>query len=343
MGISKKIFGVLGNGDEAELYTLSYGDASLSITNYGGTIVSLVLPSRSGRRDDVVLGYSTLGPYMNNYPYFGATIGRFANRIALGSFAIGDKKYSLDQNNGPNSLHGGFRGFDKYVWAAEAYEEKGNGYLRLALTSNDGDEGYPGTLRAVVIYGLEEGHILSASYSATVDAPCPINLTNHAYFNLKGEGRGDILGHELQLRSSAYLPVGPSLIPTGALEQTAGGPFDFSVKKSMGSDLAATGGGYDHCFAVDGLPGSLRPCASVHEAESGRSIELSTTQPGVQFYTGNFLDGIAGKRGSVYGKHAGFCLETQHYPDSPNQRGFPPCIYGPGKDYAERSEFNFGF
>ncbi|HAE22811.1 MAG TPA: galactose-1-epimerase [Spirochaetaceae bacterium] len=343
MGITKKIFGVLGNGEEAELYTLSYGDVSLSISNYGGTIISLVLPSRSGRRDDVVLGYSTLGSYMNNYPYFGATIGRFANRIALGRFAIDGRIYTLDKNNGPNTLHGGFKGFDKYVWEAEAYEENGNGYLRLTLESPDGDEGYPGKLRAVVTYGLEEGYRLSANYFATVDAPCPINLTNHAYFNLKGEGRGDVLGHELELYASAYLPVSASLIPTGALEKTAGGPFDFSERKAMGRDMDGTGGGYDHCFAVDGTIGTLRPCAAVYEAESGRSMQLSTTQPGVQFYSGNFLDGIAGKRGSIYGKHAGFCLETQHYPDSPNQAGFPSCVYGPGRDYSERAEYSFYF
>lgn len=343
MGIAKKVFGVLGTGEEAELYTLSYGDASLSITNYGGTLVSLILPSRSGRRDDVILGYSTLGPYTRKHPYFGATVGRFANRIALGGFTLGGRSYSLAKNNGPNSLHGGFKGFDKQVWAAEAYKEKGNGYLRLSLESPDGDEGYPGTLRAVVTYGLEDGHTLSAAFNAAVDAPCPINLTNHAYFNLKGEGRGDVLDHELELRASAYLPVGPSLIPTGALEKAAGGPFDFSARKAMGRDIEAAGGGYDHCFAIDGQPGALRPCAAVYEAESGRSLRLSTTQPGVQFYTGNFLDGIAGKRGSIYDRHAGFCLETQHYPDSPNQPGFPSCVYGPGRDYSERSEYSFDY
>ncbi len=340
MKIKKKNFGTLASGEEISLYLLKAGELTLGVMNYGATLVSLIVPSRSGRRDDILLGFSTLGPFTQKQPYFGATIGRYANRIAQGRFELDGVVYALAKNNGPNTLHGGIHGFDKLVWDAEAYEEKGGVYVRLSLESPDGDEGYPGSLCATVTYGLTGDDELLADYRAKVDAPCPVNMTNHSYFNLKGEGRGDILGHELTLSSSAYLPVDANLIPTGKRADVAGGPFDFRTRKSLGRDIAAAGG-YDHCFVVDGEEGKMRPCAEVFEPSSGRSMKLCTTQPGVQLYTGNFLNGVQGKLGSNYEKHAGFCLETQHFPDGPNRSEFPDCIFGPDRKYHERTVFGF--
>ncbi|HCM27981.1 MAG: galactose mutarotase [Treponema sp. GWB1_62_6] len=339
MKIKKRPYGTLSTGEEADLYILKAGDLSLGISTWGGTLVSLIVPSRSGKYDDVLLGYSTFDPYTRKNPYFGATIGRYANRIGDARFSLDGTTYALAKNNGANTLHGGLRGFDKYVWAAEAFEEKGGVYLRLTLASPDGDEGYPGNLKATVVYGLTGNDELVAEYKAKVDAPCPVNLTNHAYFNLRGSG--DILGHEVALSCSSYVPVGAALLPTGEIAKVEGTPFDFSKRKSIGKDLKAAGGGYDHCFAVDGKPGELRPCAEVYEPSSGRTMRLSTTQPGVQFYTGNFLDGIPGKLGAVYDKHAGFCLETQHFPDGPNRKEFPDCVFGPDRKYQEKSVFSF--
>lgn len=342
MEFERKRFGTLATGEEVDLFILKSADLALGISAYGATLVSLVVPGRSGR-DDVLLGFSTLGPYTRKHPFFGSTVGRYANRIAGGRFSLGGKDYVLARNNGPNSLHGGLRGFDKHVWEAEVYREGGGVYLRLSHTSPDGDEGYPGTLRAAVTYGLSGDNEVSALYEAEADAPCPVNLTNHAYFNLAGEGRGAILDQEAALHASAYLPVDATLIPTGELAPVAGTPFDFRIPKPIGRDLEAAGGGYDHCFVVDGAPGELRPCARVSDPGSGRTLEVRTTQPGVQFYTGNFLDGIPGKRGALYGKHAGFCLETQGFPDAPNQAAFPDCVYGPGRAYRERTVFSFDY
>jgi aldose 1-epimerase len=342
MKIKKKAFGVLASGEEAELYILRAGELSLSVSNFGGTLVSLIVPSRGGP-NDVLLGFSSLDPYTRKHPFFGATIGRYANRIADGRFTLGGVDYHLAKNNGPNSLHGGTRGFDKKVWDAEAYEEKGGVYVRLTLESPDGEEGYPGKLSATVTYGLTGDAELIADYKAKVDAPCPVNLTNHAYFNLKGEGNGNILDHEVSLFASSYLPVGPTLIPTGARHAVEGTAFDFRARKRVGVDLAAAGGGYDHCFVVDGPSDRPRPCAEVFEPVSGRTMKVATTQPGVQFYTGNFLDGIHGKLGSIYDKHYGFCLETQHFPDGPNRNDFPDCVFGPDRKYHERTVFSFGW
>ncbi|MDR0760162.1 MAG: galactose mutarotase [Treponema sp.] len=341
MKISKKIFGVLSSGKKAYLYILKAGDMSLSVTNFGAHWVSLFAPSRNGRKDDILLGYSTLDGYTRNKPYLGATIGRFGNRIGDGRFSLDGTEYRLYKNDGPHSLHGGRRGFDKLLWKAESYEERGGVFVRFELVSPDGDEGYPGTLKAAVSYGLTKSNEIIADYQAAVDAPCPVNLTNHAYFNLAGEGAGDILFHRARLYASSYAAVDESLIPTGALTPVQDTPFDFRTAKPISRDLAAAGGGYDHCFVVDGDSGTLRPCAEVSDPRSGRIMRVFTTQPGLQFYTGNFLDGVTGKAGSVYGKHAGFCLETQHFPDSPNRKEFPPAIFGPDRDYHEKALFSF--
>jgi aldose 1-epimerase len=341
MKITQKIFGVLSSGKKVYLYTLKAGDMTLSVTNFGAHWVSLFVPSRNGRKDDILLGYSTLDGYTHNKPYIGATIGRFGNRIGNARFALGGKEYGLYKNDGPHTLHGGRRGFDKLLWEAESYEEQDGVFVRFELVSPHGDEGYPGTLKAAVSYGLTKSNEIIADYQAVVDAPCPVNLTNHAYFNLEGEGAGDVLSHRALLHASSYVAVDETLIPTGVLTPVQNTPFDFRTAKPIKRDLTAAGGGYDHCFVIDGGSGTLRPCAEVSDPRSGRTMRLFTTQPGVQFYTGNFLDGVIGKAGSVYGKHSGFCLETQRFPDSPNRTEFPQAIFGPDRDYHEKAVFSF--
>lgn len=341
MKISKKTFGVLSSGKKAALYTLEAGDLTLTLTNYGAHWAALTVPSRKGPAADILLGYSTLDGYTRDTCFLGATIGRFGNRIGGGKFTLNGTEYSLYRNDGPHSLHGGRRGFNRLLWDAEAYEEDNGVFVRLELKSPSGDEGYPGRLKAVVRYGLTASNEIIADYQAKADAPCPVNFTNHAYFNLAGEGSGDILSHQARLYASSYVAVDETLIPTGKLAGVQNTPFDFREAKPVKRDMAAAGGGYDHCFVVDGEPGKLRPCAEVYEETSGRTMRIWTTQPGIQFYTGNFLNGVHGKAGSVYHKHGGFCLETQHLPDSPNRPEFPSAVFGPDRDYHERALFAF--
>ena len=348
MKTGRKPFGTLSDGREVFLFTLESGDLALSVSEFGAAWTTLAVPSRKGPAD-IILGFSGLEGYLHNKPFFGATIGRFANRIGGAAFSLDGKQYSLYKNDGNNTLHGGRVGFDKKLWKGEAYTNEGGVFVRFELESPCGEEGYPGRLRACVTYGLSAANELSAHYQAWLDAPCPVNLTNHVYFNLSGEGSGDILSHEVKLYASSYVEPGPGLIPTGKLVPVAGTPFDFTVSKpvskdyaaSCGGDVRAVGTGYDHCFALDGTAGAMRPCALVRDPASGRRLRLSTTQPGVQFYSGNFLDGVAGKAGSVYEKNAGFCLETQHFPDSPNQSRFPGAIFGPDRPYDEKALFAF--
>lgn len=342
MKITRKTFGLLSSGKKVRIYTLKAGDLILSVSEFGASLTSLMVPSAGGK-DDILLGFSTLEGYTHNKPYIGATIGRFGNRIGGACFALNGTTHRLYKNDGEHTLHGGRRGFDKLLWKGEAYEEKDGVFVRFELESPDGDEGFPGRLRAVVSYGLTKSNEIIADYAAKVDAPSPVNLTNHAYFNLAGEGRGDILSHELILYAASYVKVSTDLVPTGEIVPVKDGPFDFTSRKPVGRDMAAAGGGYDHCYVINGEPGKLRPCAEVFEPLSGRSMKVSTTQPGVQFYSGNFLDGVPGKAGSVYGKHSGFCLETQHFPDSPNRPEFPSCIVGPDDDYHERTLFSFNW
>jgi aldose 1-epimerase len=342
MKITRKTFGLLSSGKKVRIYTLKAGDLILSVSEFGANLTSLMVPSAGGK-DDILLGFSTLEGYTHNKPYIGAAIGRFGNRIGGACFTLNGTVHRLYKNDGEHTLHGGRRGFDKLLWKGEAYEEKDGVFVRFELESPDGDEGFPGRLRAAVSYGLTKSNELIADYAARVDAPSPVNLTNHAYFNLAGEGRGDILSHELILYAASYVKVSADLIPTGEIVPAGGGPFDFTSRKPVGRDMAAAGGGYDHCYVINGEPGKLRPCAEVFEPLSGRSMKVLTTQPGVQFYSGNFLDGVPGKAGSVYGKHSGFCLETQHFPDSPNRPEFPPCIAGPNNDYHERTLFSFNW
>ena len=361
MKITEKSFGILSDGSEVMLYTLEAGELVLSISTYGAAWTSLSMPGKTGR-DDILLGYSSLDGFLRDSTFMGATIGRFANRINNGSFTLDNKNYKLNKNDGNHSLHGGRRGFDKRIWQAYPFTESGGAYIRLELKSPDGEEGYPGSLTSVVTYGLTSSNEISADYRAEVDVPCPVNITNHAYFNLNGEGNGDILSHDLCLYAHSYVEVGSDLIPTGRLIPVKGTPFDFTTAKAIGKDYtavcegdsAAIGKGYDHCFTLKerdsskneaGTPEKpvLQPCAEVYEPKSGRSFKLLTSQPGVQFYSGNFLNGIMGKAGSVYTKNTGFCLETQHYPDSPNQKTFPPALFGPEKPYHEQAFFSFAW
>ena len=345
MQIKEKKYGVLSNGKKVNLYTLSAGDLQFSLTDFGATWTSLIVPSNKGKAD-VLLGYSSLDGYLNNQPYIGVTVGRFANRIKDAAFTLNGRKYQLEANDGKNSLHSGSRSFDKMLWKSEAYEEDEGVYVRFELTSPDGDSGFPGKLKAFVCYGLTKSNEIICDYQVKVDAPCPVNLTNHAYFNLNGEGQGDILSHEVVLHCSSYVEVDRHAIPTGRLIPVNGNKFDFTKRKEIDADFKKFPikfNGYDHCFVVDGDPGKLRPCAEVYSRKSGRSIKVFTTQPGVQFYTGNHLKKVVGKPGSIYTKHSGFCLETQHFPDTPNQISFPQCTAIPGNDYHEKAVFKFDF
>jgi aldose 1-epimerase len=342
MKIKEKTFGILSNGKKVRLYTLSAGDLKFSLIDLGATWTSLIVPSKAGK-DDILLGYSGIEGYLNNNPYIGVTVGRFANRIKGASFNLNGKIYRLEANDGKNSLHSGPRGFDKMLWKSEAYQDSEGVYVRFELKSPDEDCGFPGNLKAVVTYGLTKSSKITAEYHVTVDKSSPVNLTNHAYFNLAGEGKGNILSHEALLYSSSYVHVDKYAIPTGRLVSVDGTDFDFRVRKRIDAGFGLFRKGYDHCFAVDGERTKLRPCAEVFEPCSGRTMKVFTTQPGVQFYTGNHLKEVAGKNGSCYRKHSGFCLETQHFPDSPNQSGFPSCIVEPGRDYFEKAVFAFEF
>jgi aldose 1-epimerase len=343
MNIEKKQFGMLSTGEDVDLYILDNDSMVVGITNYGASITSILLPSDKNYYDDVVLGFSTLAGYTGKHPYFGAAIGRYGNRIAKGKFSLDGTDYQLALNDGANHLHGGLKGFDKVVWEAESFVDRDGLNVELYYSSPDGDEGYPGSLDVTIVYTLTENNELKITYVAESDAATPVNLTNHSYFNLRGEGNGDILGHEAVFHADRYLPVSSSLIPTGVLAPVAGTPFDFGTRKPIGRDIAAVPGGYDHCYVATGSTGALIPVAEVYEPGTGRSLKMSTDLPGFQFYTGNFLDNVEGKRGSVYGKHAGFCLETQLFPDSPNQSAFPSSILKPEETWEHITVYSFGF
>jgi len=321
----------------------------VSVINFGGIITNLRVPDANGGLADVVLGFDSLAGYVGEHPYFGALIGRYGNRIANGRFTLDGVTYELPINNGPNSLHGGERGFDKVVWTAESFEnEQGRGVI-LTHTSPDGDQGYPGTLQVRVTYTLTDDNELIFDYHATTDKATPVNLTQHTYFNLAGHGSGTILDHEMMLNASRFTPVDSTLIPTGELRPVEGTPFDFREPTPIGARIQQDdeqlrfGGGYDHNFVIDRAEGdSLVLAATVREPTSGRVMEVLTTEPGVQFYTGNFLDGsLTGKEGVVYAHRTGFCLETQHFPDSPNKPDFPSTILEPGEEYTSRTVYRF--
>jgi aldose 1-epimerase len=301
----------------------------------------MMTPDSKGAKSDVLLGFSSFAPYASAHPYFGATVGRFANRIGSARFSLSGKEYTLWANNGPNHLHGGRIGFNRKLWSAEAGSVAGMDSIRFSLESPDGDEGYPGMLKAAVTVSLSGDGELTLRYEADSDRPTPVNLTNHAYFNLSGEGKGTILGHKLTLRCSRYLPVDATLIPLpGAPREVSGTAFDFRNPKLIGADLGSSLGGYDHCFVID-HPSEREPFAVVEDGSSDRTMAVSTTLPAVQFYTGNNLNGIMGKGSSVYGVHSALCLETECYPDSPNRQDFPSCIVEPGKRLESVTKYRF--
>ena len=307
----------------------------VSVTNYGGAITSLKTPDRHGEFGEIVLAYETLDDYARNPRYFGALIGRHANRIARGRFSLNGVEYQLPCNNGPNHLHGGFKGFDKRVWDAQ---QDGNA-LHLTYFSKDGEEGYPGNVTATVVYTLLDNE-LRTEYRATTDRDTIVNLTNHSYFNLRGVGT--ILDHELTLNADHFTPVSEDLIPTGEIKPVAATPMDFRKGKAIGSDLADVAGGYDHNFVLNDWDGSLRLAARLYEPVSGRALEILTTEPGIQFYSGNFLDGsLIGKNGVAYEKYTGLCLEPQHFPDAPNHPNFPSTILRPGEEYRHQTRYRF--
>jgi aldose 1-epimerase len=346
--VTREPFGTTPSGEAVERFTLaSAGGMRIRVMTYGGIITSLETPDRRGVVGDVVLGYDSLAGYLKDSPYFGAIVGRYGNRIAKGRFTLDGREYRLATNNGPNHLHGGVRGFDKVVWHAEPFDGARGAGVVLTHTSPDGDEGYPGTLDAKVTYTLTGRNELRIDYEATTDHATPVNLTQHSYFNLAGSG--DILSHELMIAADAFTPVDSTLIPTGVIAPVAGTPFDFRTPHAIGERIGADdeqlrfGGGYDHNFVLTRAGGGLALAARVRDPASGRTLEIRTTEPGVQFYSGNFLDGsITGKRGVVYAHRSGLALETQHFPDSPNHPRFPSTILRPGKVYRSRTVWIFG-
>jgi len=347
--ISRASFGVTPDGESVDVFTLANGSGvEVRAITYGGIIVSLRVPDRDGRLGDIVLGFDNLDGYVEGSPYFGAIVGRYANRIANGQFTLAGETYHLATNNGPNHLHGGVRGFDKIVWHAEMLESDSGVAVIFTHTSPDGDEGYPGTLSIRVTYTLTPGNELVVDYLATTDHATPINLSQHTYFNLAGDGRRDVLEHVLTIDAAHFTPVDATLIPTGVVAPVAGTPFDFTTPTAIGARIhledeqLENGGGYDHNFVLDRDGAGLAHAARVEEPITGRVLDVYTTEPGLQFYSGNFLDGsIIGKSGRVYRHRYGFCLETQHFPDSPNQPAFPSTILRPGAEYRSRTVFVF--
>lgn len=348
-GIEKVEYGKLPSGQTADLYTLrNAAGMTAKITNYGGIIVSLTAPDRNGKFEDVTLGQDSLAAYAKNNPYFGALIGRYGNRIAKGKFTLEGKPYTLVTNNMGNHLHGGTVGFDKVLWTATPIDGD-EPALKLTYTAKDGEEGYPGNLAVEVTYTLQKDNALKIDYQATTDKPTVVNLTNHSYFNLTGGAKGDILNHVVTLNADRFLPVDKTLIPTGKLQPVANTPFDFTEPTVVGTRINDStdtqikyGGGYDHAWILSGSGDSLKLAATVYEPTSGRVVEVRTDQPAIQFYTGNFLDGsVMGREGFAYKKRYAICLETEHYPDSPNHPAFPTTELRPGQTYKTTTIYQF--
>jgi aldose 1-epimerase len=338
-------FGKTPDGTPVELYTLRNANGmTAKVMTYGAILTELDVPDKNGKLGDVVLGFDNLDGYLTRHPYFGATVGRVANRIAKGKFTLDGHEYKLAVNNGPNALHGGLKGFDKVVWKAEPFNAGDSVGVKFIYRSPDGEEGYPGNLATSVTYTLTDKNELRIDYKAATDKATPVNLSNHSYFNLAGPGSGDILGHELMLAADKYTPVDDTLIPTGEIKPVKGTPLDFTKPETIGAridQLKGEPGGYDHNFVLNSGGKSLALAARVVEPKTGRVMEMYTTEPGVQFYTGNFLDGSIKGRGGVYKKHQGFCLEAQHFPDSVNHDNFPSVILRPGKTYTQTTVYKF--
>jgi aldose 1-epimerase len=350
--ISKDFFGTTPGGERVDRYTLGNGRMRVRILTYGGILQTIEVPDRRGRLGNVTLGFDNLADYVARSPYFGCITGRYANRIAEGRFTLDGTAYQLPINNPPNSLHGGDVGFDKHVWAATEIRDRHSVGLRLTFTSPDGDQGYPGTLRSTVTYTLTRDNEIKMDYRATTDKPTVVNLTNHAYFNLNGEGTGSIEDHKLRLNATRYTPVDATLIPTGTIDPVAGTPMDFTRSTAIGERIRdgfpqlVIGRGYDHNYVLDRRDPTYRKlelAAQVADPDSGRQLTITTTEPGIQFYSGNFLDGtLVGTSGRMYRQGDGFALETQHYPDSPNQPAFPSTVLRPGQVYQTTTIYQFG-
>lgn len=349
MKIEQSVFGKTTNGQEILLFTLKNSSGiKVTLTNYGAIVVSLWAPDRNGNFDDVVLGFPTIDGYLQGHPHFGAIVGRYGNRIAKGKFTLDGVEYKLATNNGENHLHGGIKGFDKVVWSAEPVQKGDAAGVKFSYLSKDGEEGYPGNLSCSVTYLLTNNNELRIEYSATTDKATPINLTHHGYFNLAGQGNGDILNHRMQIFADRFTPVEKGSIPIGELRSVAGTPMDFRQPHAIGERIneddeqLRLGQGYDHTWALNKSNVAPALAARVFEPTTGRVMAVWTTEPGVQFYTGNFLNGtLTGKDGRVYKHRYGFCLETQHFPDSPNRPEFPSAILRPGETYRTATIYKF--
>jgi aldose 1-epimerase len=345
--MKKEPFGKMPDGTPVDLYTLTNGKGmEVKITNYGGIVVSIKTPDRNGKLDDIVLGYDTLDGYLKRNPMFGTIVGRYANRIARARFTLNGVEYTLARNSGENHIHGGPKGFDKQVWRAKPVSRREGVALELGYLSKDGEEGFPGTLSATVTYTLTADNELKIDYLAQTDKDTIINLTNHSYFNLAGDG--DVLEHEVMINADRFTPIGAGSIPTGELRDVKGTPLDFTQSKAIGARIDSQdeqmilGRGYDHNYVLNHKPGERGLAAVVYEPKTGRVMEVHTTEPGVQLYTGNNLDGsITGKGGRVYGRRTGLCLETQHFPDSPNKPQFPSTVLKRGEKYQTTTIYKF--
>ncbi len=353
MKVKKQKFGLLSDGTKVSLFTVRNSRMSFSCTDYGCTLTSIVIRDDSGIKTDVLLGFSTLEGYLNSNFCFGAIVGRFANRIGGASFSLDGTEYPLDKNDGPNTLHGGFNGYDKVMWSGRPVKENGCCGVRFTRISPDGEQGFPGNVRLEVTYLLDDSDNLTCRYTAETDRATPINITNHAYFNLAGGG--SIKKHTMRMNSSYVLDIDSKLIPTGKLNPVADTPFDFTAEKRIGKDIKSVGPGYDHCYVTEmygadrpgcGIPlddSDLVEFAEVRDPSTGHSMSVYTNLEGCQFYTANWIKGIKGKNGQVYQNHDAFCLETQCFPDSPNKKEFPACILEPGQRYTAKTVYSFGF
>jgi aldose 1-epimerase len=346
LAVDQKPFGKTKDGQEVTVFTLANGRGMrVRLIDYGATVIGVEAPDKSGKAANVTLGFPTLAGYLERHPYFGSTVGRYANRIANGKFQLDGKEYTLATNNAPTHLHGGEKGFDAVLWKAEPVSAPDSCGVKFSNTSENGEEGYPGTLKVTATYTLTLNNELRIDYEATTDKPTVVNLTNHCYWNLGGAGSGTILKHELTLAADEYLPIDETSIPTGKPAPVKGTPFDFTTPHAIGERINEVKQdphktkGYDHCFVVRGEPGKLRPAAKAKDPASGRVMEISTTEPGVQLYCGNFLGGGAGEGG--YKQHEAFCLETQHYPDAPNQPQFPSTTLRPGETFRSTTVHKF--
>ncbi|MDT0644061.1 aldose epimerase family protein [Zunongwangia sp. F363] len=345
--IEKSDYGTTPDGEKIEMYTLSNSNGmEVQIITYGGRITKLTAPDLNNNYQDVVLGFDSIGQYLEENPYFGAIIGRYGNRIAGGKFSLDGEEYTLPQNNGENTLHGGDKGFDKVIWKATPLE--GKNALKLSYTSKDMEQGFPGQLETTVTYELKDDNSLNVEYKATTDKKTIVNLTQHSYFNLSGDFSKDILDHKVEINADEFIPVNENLIPTGEIRDVQGTPFDFREAQAIGKNIEAEneqilrGNGYDHCWVLNEQDSGVRYAASAYDPDSGRYLEVYTDEPGMQFYTANFLNGtLPAKGGGTYGKRTGFCFETQHYPDTPNQEGFPTVVLEPGETYTSNTSFRF--